>query len=60
MLERISEDKRRPLEDIVTIRGMDKELDAIKPQLLGFIFDTVSKVIKAINTTGIVKPKELP
>jgi hypothetical protein len=60
MFERIKEDKRKPLEDIVNIKGLNQELERIKPQLLGFIFDILAKVLKTISTTGITKPKELP
>ena len=60
MLERIKEDKRQPLENIVNIKGLNQELETIKPQLLGFIFDILAKVLKTISTTGITKPKELP
>jgi hypothetical protein len=60
MLERIKEDKRQPLEDIVNIKGLNQELERIKPQLLGYIFDILSKVLKTLSTGGITKPKELP
>jgi hypothetical protein len=60
MLERIKDDKRETLEDIVNIKGLNQKLERVKPQLLGFIFDTFAKVLKMISTTGITKPKELP
>src|SRR5205807_2054004 len=60
MLERIKENKRQPLEDIVNIKGLNQELERIKPQLLGYIFDILSKVLKTISTGGITKPEELP
>jgi hypothetical protein len=60
MLERIKEDKRQPIEDIVNIKGLNQELERIKPQLLGFIFDILCKVLKTISTDGIIRPKELP
>jgi hypothetical protein len=42
-LKRISKDKRRP---IVQIR---KQFEIIKPQLLGFIFDVISKVLNRLD-----------
>lgn len=60
MLERIKEDKRQPLENIVNIQGLNQELERIKPRLLGYIFDILSKVLKTISTDGVTKPKELP
>ena len=60
LLERIKDELRRPLEDIVNIKGMDRALEKIKPQLLGYIFDMVAKLLKVISMKGITKPKELP
>jgi hypothetical protein len=60
LLERIREDKRKPLENIVNIKGLNQELEKIKQQLLGYIFDILVEMLKVINTSGIEKPKELP
>ena len=46
-LERIPENRRLKEQDVKA------QLDAIKPQLLGYIFDTIAEVIKVQNNGGI-------
>jgi hypothetical protein len=46
-LEPIPKDKRRKLQDIW------REFEEIRPKLLGYIFDTLSKVLKVVSNGGI-------
>lgn len=52
-LEHIPNDKRRKIKDIWT------QFQQINPHLLGFIFETLSKVLKA-RRNGAIELKELP
>jgi hypothetical protein len=47
VLERIAKENRRKIQEILL------ELESIKPMLLGYIFDVISKVLKVVTSGGI-------